>query len=112
MKRHLICISETGKRSCKRKSMIPCPGKHGNWWFSLEFVFNIHAVMTKSPISILLSVGVVIAFTSVGGQASPAEITSPAISPAVVVNTELFDPAAATKAWLATVPRDQREKSD
>jgi STE24 endopeptidase len=92
--------------------MIPCPGKHGSRWFSLEFVFNIHAVMTKSPISILLSVGVVIAFTSVGGQASPAEITSPAISPAVVVNTESFDPAAATKAWLATVPRDQREKSD
>lgn len=87
--------------------------------------------MTKSPISILLSIGVVIAFTSVGRHASPAETASPTTSenvssiepragvndpvyssPAVAVNTKSFDPAAATKAWLATVPRDQREKSD
>src|SRR2546426_4697164 len=33
-------------------------------------------------------------------------------SPAVVADTKSLDPAAATKAWLATVPRDQREKSD
>ena len=94
-------------------------------------MINIHAVMTKPPILILLSLGVVIALTSVGGHASPAETASPAISekvssvepragindtghssPAIVVNTKSFDPAAATKAWLATVPHDQREKSD
>jgi Zn-dependent protease with chaperone function len=87
--------------------------------------------MTKPPISILLRVGVVIAFTSVCGHASPSETASPTTSekvssvepraavnnpvdssPAVTVNTESFDPAAATKAWLATVPRDQRKKSD
>ena len=31
---------------------------------------------------------------------------------AVAVNTKTVDPAAATEAWLAMVPRDQREKSD
>src|SRR5882724_6995310 len=94
-------------------------------------MINIHAVMTKSPILILLSIGVVSALTSVGGLASPAETASPAISekfssvepragindsghssPAVIVNTKSFDPAAATKAWLATAPAEKRQKSD
>ena len=94
-------------------------------------MINIHAVMTKSPILILLSIGVVSALTSAGGLASPAETASPAISekfssvepragindtghssPAVIVNTKSFDPAAATKAWLATVPQEKRQKSD
>ncbi len=94
-------------------------------------MINIHAVMTKSPILLLLSIGVVSALTSVGGLASPAETASPAISekfssvepragindsghssPAVIVNTKSFDPAAATKAWLATVPQEKRQKSD
>jgi STE24 endopeptidase len=37
---------------------------------------------------------------------------SPAPLRSAAENTNAFDPAAATKAWLATVPRDQREKSD
>jgi STE24 endopeptidase len=42
-----------------------------------------------------------------------AGVTDPGYSsPAVVADTKSLDPAAATKAWLATVPRDQREKSD
>src|SRR5437870_4111767 len=42
-----------------------------------------------------------------------AEVPGPGYSsPAVVADTKSLDPAAATKAWLATVPRDQREKSD
>src|SRR5437879_10183295 len=94
-------------------------------------MINIHSVMTKSPILILLSIGVVSALTSVGGLASPAETASPAISekfsslepragindsghssPAVTVNTKSFDPAAATKAWLATVPQEKRQKTE
>jgi len=94
-------------------------------------MINIHAVMTKSPILILLSIGVVSALTSVSGLASPAETASPAISekfssvepragindsghtsPAAIVNTKSFDPAAATKAWLATAPAEKRQKSD
>src|SRR5207249_10317125 len=31
---------------------------------------------------------------------------------AAAENASAFDPAAATQAWLATVPRDKREKSD
>src|SRR6266404_5097933 len=112
--------------------MIPYPGQTPrSGWFSFEFMINIHAVMTKSPILILLSIGVVSALTSVGGLASPAGTASPAISekfssveprvgindsghssPAVIVNTKSFDPAAATKAWLATVPQEKRQKSD
>ena len=94
-------------------------------------MINIYAVMPKSPIRILLSIGVVSALTFVGGLASPTETASPAISekfssvtpragindsghssPAVIVNTKSFDPAAATKAWLATVPQKKRQKSD
>ena len=33
-------------------------------------------------------------------------------APAIEENKQLFDPAAATQAWLATVPRNEREKSD
>ena len=33
-------------------------------------------------------------------------------SPAVLGEAKSFDPAAATQAWLATVPRNEREKSD
>src|SRR5438128_11345522 len=94
-------------------------------------MINIHAVMTKSPILILLSLGVVSALMSVGGLASPAETAPPAISeksssveprarindsglssPAGIVKTKSFDPAAATKAVLATLPQDKRQKSD
>jgi Zn-dependent protease with chaperone function len=37
---------------------------------------------------------------------------SPAPLRSAAENANAFDSAAATKAWLATVPRDQREKSD
>ena len=39
---------------------------------------------------------------------TPAAVGSPAIEQ----NKGRFDPAEATRAWLATVPRNQREKSD
>jgi Zn-dependent protease with chaperone function len=87
--------------------------------------------MINHSILILPVVGVVFALTPVAGHASPAETASSAIfekvnsfghaaevsdpgysSPAIVANKESFDPATATKAWLATVPPDQREKSD
>jgi STE24 endopeptidase len=50
---------------------------------------------------------------TLGSLERAAGVTDPGYSsPAVVANTKSLDPAAATKAWLATVPRDQREKSD
>src|SRR6266699_3498230 len=44
--------------------------------------------------------------------AANAQTSTPAASPRVTETAKPFDPAAATQAWLATVPRDKREKSD
>src|SRR6266566_10171437 len=44
--------------------------------------------------------------------AANAQTSTPAASPKVTETAKPFDPAAATQAWLATVPRDKREKSD
>jgi STE24 endopeptidase len=46
--------------------------------------------------------------------ALPAQTNLPSASPAAhsVERSKTFDPAAATQAWLATVPSDQRAKSD
>src|SRR5438093_5383604 len=41
-----------------------------------------------------------------------AQTSTPAASPGVTETAKPLDPAAATQAWLASVPRDQREKSD
>jgi STE24 endopeptidase len=40
------------------------------------------------------------------------EIPAASPSPAVSMNIKSFDPAAATQAWLATVPQEKREKSN
>jgi STE24 endopeptidase len=60
----------------------------------------------KRSIVILLAVGFAIALVPVYAQKNPAP------SHASQQNASSFDPAAATQAWLATVPRDQRKKSD
>jgi STE24 endopeptidase len=44
--------------------------------------------------------------------AAHAQVVSPLPSATTSEAQATFDPAAATQAWLATVPRDQREKSD
>src|SRR5260370_6250408 len=44
--------------------------------------------------------------------AANAQTSTPAASPGVTETAKPFDPGAATQAWLATVPRDKREKSD
>jgi STE24 endopeptidase len=60
----------------------------------------------KRSIVILLAVGFVITVAPVYAQKNPAP------SHVSEQNASPFDPAAATKAWLATVPQDKREKSD
>jgi STE24 endopeptidase len=45
-------------------------------------------------------------------RAANAQTPPPIPSPAIEEHKQLLDPAAATQAWLATVPREQREKSD
>ena len=59
---------------------------------------------------ILLTLAVCLAITS--AEISARETPAQTASPAVVADTKSFDPAAATEAWLASVPREQREKSD
>src|SRR5213075_32041 len=74
-------------------------------FLSARFRYQAHAVMSP-PVIILLSVGFVIALMPVYARQNPAPLRSAA------ENAGAFDPAAATEAWLATVPRDKREKSD
>src|SRR5436305_11853833 len=88
-------------------------------------------LVTKHLITLALAASISVALMEISAQETPAQTASPAIagtlssleraagvtdpgysSPAVAANTKSLDPAAATKAWLATVPRDQREKSD
>ena len=82
-------------------------------------------------ISFVLAAWLVVASTAISAQDNPAPSASPAISesvdqpgraagvtdpgyssPAASKNAKSFDPAAATQAWLATVPADKRKKSD
>jgi len=64
--------------------------------------------MLKSFIVSSLVLGLVLA----GPVAAHAQAVSPSPSGNVVEAQANFDPAAATQVWLATLPRDQREKSD
>jgi STE24 endopeptidase len=87
--------------------------------------------VSKHLITLALAAWVSVASVEISAQETPAQTASPAIagtlnsleraagvtdpgysSPAVVADTKSLDPAAATRAWLATVPRDQRKKSD
>jgi STE24 endopeptidase len=88
-------------------------------------------LVTKHLITLALAASISVASVEISAQETPAQTASPAIAgtfssperaagvtdpsyspPAVVADTKSLDPAAATKAWLATVPRDQRKKSD
>jgi STE24 endopeptidase len=59
---------------------------------------------------ILLAVTLCFVFPPIVASATqtPEDVASPKIQQ----NVQPLDPAAATQAWLATVPKDQREKSD
>src|SRR6266576_5022453 len=74
-------------------------------FLSARFRYQAHAVM-RPPVIILLSVGFVIAVMPVYADENPVPPR------AAAENASAFDPAAATEAWLATIPRDRREKSD
>ena len=88
-------------------------------------------LVTKHLITLALAASISVASVEISAQETPAQTASPAIagtlgsveraagvsdpgysSPVVVADTNSLDPAAATKAWLATVPRDRRKQSD
>jgi STE24 endopeptidase len=64
--------------------------------------------MIKRSIFSWLAVSLIFACSA----AAYAQTPTPTPSAAVSENAESTDPAAATQAWLATVPREKREKSD
>jgi STE24 endopeptidase len=70
--------------------------------------FIIHGRMNHRSILLLVIFFVFAGPDSSHGQETP----TPSLSSAVSENLESTDPAAATQAWLATVPREKREKSD
>jgi STE24 endopeptidase len=78
------------------------PGVISSAFLAAQFRYQTHDVIKRS-ILILLAVGFVIALVPVYAQKNPA--------PSHVFEQNA-DPAAATKAWLATVPQEKREKSD
>lgn len=64
--------------------------------------------MSKHLLLLLITVCVVFALI----PAAAEESLMPVASSETQQNIQTLDPAAATQAWLATVPKDQREKSD
>jgi len=94
-------------------------------------MFIIDGLMTKPSILILLAVTSAMTLVPASAQESSAENASPEMSgkvssfaraagindpsyssTATTENVKPFDPAAATQAWLDSVPRNQRERSD
>src|SRR5437870_9728806 len=68
----------------------------------------MHANMRKRLLLLPITVCFVFAPIAASARQTPATVASPGTRQ----NARLLDPAAATQAWLATVPRDKREKSD
>jgi STE24 endopeptidase len=70
--------------------------------------FFIDALQMKRLLLLWLTVSLIFSIARAANAQTPPPIPSPAIEE----NKQLLDPAAATQAWLATVPRNEREKSD
>src|SRR6266516_7128279 len=68
---------------------------------------NLVHVSTR-PILLTLAVWLAIASAEISARETPAQTASPAVA----ADTKSLDPATTTNAWLASVPREQREKSD
>jgi STE24 endopeptidase len=70
--------------------------------------FIINADMSKHLLLLPITVCFVFALIPVSAE----ETAIPVASAETQQNVQALDPAAATQAWLATVPRNEREKSD
>jgi len=68
----------------------------------------MHANMSKHLVLLLITVCFTFALISTSAKETPIPIAPDGIEQ----NVQALDPAAATQAWLATVPKAQREKSD
>jgi STE24 endopeptidase len=68
----------------------------------------MHASMSKHLVLLTTIVCFVFALIAASAQETPM----PVVPTGIHQNVQVLDPAAATQAWLATVPRSEREKSD
>jgi len=68
----------------------------------------MHASMSKPLVQLTITVCFVFALIPASARQSPM----PVASAGTQQNMQTLDSAAATQAWLATVPKDHREKSD
>jgi STE24 endopeptidase len=76
--------------------------------FPFKRRFIINANMSKHLLLLPITVCFVFALIPVSAE----ETAIPVASAETQQNVQALDPAAATQAWLATVPRNEREKSD
>ncbi len=76
--------------------------------FPFERGFAMHANMSKHLVLLPITVCFVFALIPASTKESPM----PVASAGTQQNVSALDPAAATQTWLATVPRNEREKSD
>ena len=76
--------------------------------FPFKRRFIINADMSKHLLLLPITVCFVFALIPVSAE----ETAIPVASAGTQQNVQALDPAAATQAWLATVPRNEREKSD
>jgi STE24 endopeptidase len=76
--------------------------------FPFKRRFIINADMSKHLLLLPITVCFVFALIPVSAE----ETAIPVASAETQQNVQALDPAAATQAWLATVPRNEREKSD
>src|SRR5438105_8914948 len=68
----------------------------------------MHANVSNHLVLLLITVCFAFALISISAKETPIPIAPDRVEQ----NVQTPDPAAATQAWLATVPRNEREKSD
>src|SRR6476661_7490653 len=83
---------------------------HRSWLhcFSFERGSVMHANVSKHLVLLLITVCFAFTLISISAEETPIPVAPDRIEHTV----QALDPAAATQAWLATVPSDEREKSD
>jgi STE24 endopeptidase len=131
MKRHrFVQVPKVFAGSFRRDRLVAITNVAPQHCFLFERGLVMAVAVSKHLVTLALAASISVASVEISAE-TPAQTASPAMagtlgslgraagvtgpgfsSPAVVPDTKSLDPAAATKAWLATVPRDEREKSD
>jgi len=89
------------KRSQHASRLLKAPFSFRSSFFMMLRMMN-RVVLSGLAASLIFTIS----------SSANAQTPVPTASPAIEDNKQLLDPADATQAWLATVPRNEREKSD